>query len=83
MRRQGGGEQTILAALLAENRQRCQPPLPEQEVATIASSISKYSTGSESEHATDMGNAKRLVRRHGIDLRFCYDWNQWLVWGGT
>lgn len=32
---------------------------------------------------TDYGNAERLVRRHGNDLRHCWDFNQWLVWTGT
>jgi putative DNA primase/helicase len=32
---------------------------------------------------TDLGNAERLVARHGDDMRFCHDWNQWLVWDGT
>ncbi len=32
---------------------------------------------------TDYGNAQRLVRRHGQDLRHCYDFNQWLTWTGS
>ena len=31
---------------------------------------------------TDMGNAQRLVYRHGEDLRYCTAWNRWLVWNG-
>ena len=31
---------------------------------------------------TDLGNARRLVERHGEDLRFCHAWNKWLVWDG-
>lgn len=34
------------------------------------------------EHLTDLGNAKRLVRRHVQDIRYCASWNQWLVWDG-
>lgn len=33
-------------------------------------------------HATDLGNAKRLVERHGADLRYCQARNSWLVWDG-
>lgn len=33
-------------------------------------------------HATDLGNAKRLVARHGADLRYCQARNNWLVWDG-
>lgn len=31
---------------------------------------------------TDMGNAQRLVERHGADLRYCGAWGKWLVWDG-
>jgi len=33
-------------------------------------------------HCTDLGNARRLVERHGADLRYCYPWKSWLVWDG-
>jgi putative DNA primase/helicase len=32
---------------------------------------------------TDYGNAQRLVRRHGANLRYCYPFNAWLAWNGT
>src|SRR5262245_56780624 len=31
---------------------------------------------------TDLGNARRLVRRHGKDLRYCLAWGKWLSWDG-
>ena len=31
---------------------------------------------------SDLGNGRRLVYRHGADLRFCDDWKRWLVWDG-
>jgi putative DNA primase/helicase len=31
-------------------------------------------------HLTDRGNAVRLVRLHGDDLRHCIPWKKWLVW---
>lgn len=31
---------------------------------------------------TDLGNAQRLVARHGQDLRYCHPWKKWLVWDG-
>ncbi len=42
MRRRGMSKEAIAAALLAENRDRCQPPLEESEVMDIATSIAKY-----------------------------------------
>ncbi len=37
--------------------------------------------GQES-HLTDLGNAHRLVRRHGGELRYCRPWRAWFVWDG-
>ena len=45
MRRRNMSLAAILAALKAENEQRCDPPLEESEVATIADSISRYPSG--------------------------------------
>lgn len=36
-----------------------------------------------SEGCTDTGNAKRLVQRHGAELRYCHPWGAWLRWSGT
>jgi P4 family phage/plasmid primase-like protien len=33
-------------------------------------------------HATDMGNAERLVARWGKRIRYCYSWKKWLVYDG-
>jgi hypothetical protein len=42
MRRRGFGEAAIRAALLAENAERCEPPLGDDEVAEIARKIARY-----------------------------------------
>src|SRR5262249_50246008 len=31
---------------------------------------------------TDVGNARRLVNRHGADMRHCHPWKKWLCWDG-
>jgi putative DNA primase/helicase len=31
---------------------------------------------------TDLGNAERLIHRHGRNLRYCWLWGKWLVWDG-
>ncbi len=33
-------------------------------------------------HCTDLGNAERMVARHGANLRFCWPWGKWLAWDG-
>src|SRR5438128_149930 len=29
------------------------------------------------------GNARRLVRRHGKNVRFIPEWRKWIVWNGS
>ena len=31
---------------------------------------------------TDLGNAERLIARHGRSLRYCHPWSKWMVWDG-
>lgn len=45
LRAKGLGVESITAALLTENRERCNPPLPDQEVERIAKSGGKYERG--------------------------------------
>ncbi|MCH8083452.1 MAG: primase C-terminal domain-containing protein [Myxococcales bacterium] len=90
MRHRGMGVEAMEAALLAENACRCDPPLPDAEVRGIAQSISRYPPGygdsgnsaTRDEHLTDLGNAHRLVRLHGGDLRYCHALKVWFVWDG-
>jgi hypothetical protein len=42
MRRRGMGEAEILAALRVANRERCRPPLDEEEVERVAKSVARY-----------------------------------------
>jgi putative DNA primase/helicase len=37
----------------------------------------------ESEQHTDLGNARRLVSRHGDNIRYDYNRKLWFVWDGT
>ena len=36
----------------------------------------------EAENLTDLGNARRLVRHHARDLRYCHPWDKWMIWDG-
>jgi P4 family phage/plasmid primase-like protien len=38
--------------------------------------------GAGTVNLTDLGNARRLVARHGADLRYCWPWGRWIVWDG-
>ena len=44
MRRDGASEMVLRATLMAENMQRCRPPLDDKEVCRIAKSVSRYPT---------------------------------------
>lgn len=39
-------------------------------------------TGSKEWSCTNLGDAERLVARHGRDLRYVHPWRQWLKWDG-
>lgn len=82
MRMRGMTQESIEVALLAENVQRCKPPLPEDEILSIARSISRYSQPPKEYPLTELGNAERFVGRYGEDLRYCSPWSKWFVYEG-
>ncbi len=45
-------------------------------------SMSSQASGAPAFNLTDLGNAERLVARHGDDLRYCHPWGKWLAWDG-
>jgi putative DNA primase/helicase len=65
---------------LAEGAAAWTPP-EEPSPAVIGGAAESKPT--EPYHRTDLGNAQRLVQRHGQDLRYCWDWGRWLVWDGA
>lgn len=58
------------------------PELLRAKAAEDASPNGSASLNPEDPHLTDLGNAKRLVERHGQDLRYCSAQNAWLIWNG-
>jgi hypothetical protein len=50
MRHRGLSREAIQAALLEENRLRCDPPLSEAEVRAIAASVARYEPGANYQH---------------------------------
>ncbi len=53
MRRRGMTEPAIEAALLAENAERCAPPLDDDEVRDIAHSVGRYEPAASASHPVD------------------------------
>jgi putative DNA primase/helicase len=84
MNARGVDSADLTQALKIANEERCNPPLEEQEVKAIAASISRYSAPPSARRFkwTDLGNAERLVARHGRDLRYIQG-NGWFVWDST
>jgi len=41
-----------------------------------------HKTAFYSHNRTDLGNAERLIDRHGQDLRYVHPWGKWLAWDG-
>lgn len=88
LRRSGFGQDVMFAALRVLNLNRCEPPLDENEVRTIAHSVSQYTPEAKTvlgvgSRFDDIGNAARLVSLHGSSVRYVDKWGCWLTWNGT
>jgi putative DNA primase/helicase len=97
MRRRGMGGPEILAALLVANERRCEPPLKDEEVHKIATSVARYepatlpigsANGSRGRPTppcytrSDLGNAERFIDMHGDKVRWCPARKAWLIYDG-
>ena len=60
MRRQGMAQESIETALLATNKNQCNPPLSESEVLTIARSISRYAPKIATEQTEQTVNTEQI-----------------------
>lgn len=79
----GNDVELVVAHLEAWAQTACVPPLPGRELRTAVESIARAERAQVVvEHLTDLGNAKRLVARHGDDLRHVGLWGTWLCWDG-
>ena len=81
MRHGGMAPAAIRAALQADSEARFEPPLTEKEIDYFVGEAVKWEPGKEIFHLTELGNAQRLVRLHGQDLRFCNK-RGWYAWDG-
>lgn len=83
MRRRGASEEAILAALEVTNQTQVSPPLSDKELRIIAGSIAKKEPVPIQENFTDLGNARRFVRDHHLDVRNSGGKRGWWLWDGT
>ena len=77
LRARGYDQEAIVEALRKVNAERCDPPLDEAEVDTIAASVAGYPKGYA---FSDSGNAERLVERHGDRIHYVPKWKKWISW---
>lgn len=68
MRRRGMGRESILAALLAENAARCDPPMAEAEVAGIAESVMRYAAADDVTRARKGKAPKQFHRGDHVEI---------------
>jgi putative DNA primase/helicase len=80
MQRRGISAGTILIALKEENRKRCNPPLPDAELESIATSIGNYQPAGKAYHRTELGNAERVYDMFRDNIRFCKELGGWMCW---
>jgi putative DNA primase/helicase len=86
----GLGRDAGFAVLLKHYNHRCNPPWSEAELRHKCEDADElpfdkprgWLLEEEGPHWTDLGNARRVVERHGADLRYCHPWKSWLVWDG-
>lgn len=77
MLRHGGNFSAAAKDLAQQGYGEVRPKTPRSPAATLAVA------GDLGEHLTDRGNARRVIQRHGADLRYCHPWRKWLVWTGS
>lgn len=77
LRGKGLSEAAIRAALIEENRARCSPPLPDDEVRKIAASAAKYEPGGDTADHAGPITAEVRIQDPSID-----DLNRLAVWAG-
>jgi len=62
--------------------QNCTPPLSEMEaIRCLDSAYSLYSPNPK--NPTDTGNAIRLIKLFGADIRYVYEFKKWIHWDGS
>lgn len=82
----GLGAEALLAALRDINARKCDPPLPESEVATIAGSIGKrpekgkVSADFSKRPYDELWNADLFYKMNAEDVRFCAKMKVWFFW---
>jgi hypothetical protein len=96
LRQKGLSEPAIRAAIIEENRELCDPPLPEAEINRISSSAGNYAPGSlplkskedkktiqpPGDIYTQIKIADQFIEAHLDGWRYNIDQKKWFFWTG-
>ena len=76
--------QIAILTLQNWNATNCKPPLDSNEVITIANSVYKMELGNNSrfESFTELGNAKKFIKKYKDELLFDTQRKKWIFWNG-
>lgn len=82
LRAKGSSEIDIVTALLAENQNRCKPPLPDDEVRNIGKSVAGYPAGTPGEIYTQIVIADSFRDTYVDEWAYNIDQKKWFFWNG-
>jgi len=83
LRRSGLEAEMLYTALSGINAKRCTPPLDEQEIRKIATSVARYPPSLPQGAYTDHWAAELFKAKYGNDLHWCDALGGWQIWDGT
>ena len=81
--RKGATREELTELLIDANADLCDPPLENAEVLQIIDNVVRSYKDQKIAHFTDMGNAKRMAQKYGLDIRYVIETKQWLSWTGN
>lgn len=94
LRVRGLGMSAILKAVIEENATKCEPPLPEAEIADMVASAMKQSDtpafkagrvenpAAADDALTDLTNGRRFVQQHSQSICHVFAWHRDLIFDG-
>ena len=84
LRAHGLEAMALIMALRDINAKRCDPPLPDSEVVTIATSIAKHPERGKArdpkDAITELWTARYMMDKFGADLHYVKQFGGWFVW---
>lgn len=85
LRREGVDQTGLIRHLSLINQASCTPPLDNDEVLSIANSVSRYNPAQQNTVylLNDTGNADRFAKRYSGTVKYVTDWKKFIIFNGT